>query len=684
MANSPLLPLPIKSKLADTPKGAPTFSVQLKRPNGRAVDVADPRATRAMVALMDMQAQMGGAASHWGGPSAFAELMSALHGLMFDEARAAGRPWFELFHFVNDAGHCENGLYALRANYRWGGLELNELKKFRSLESRLTGHGEAHLFPEGVLISNGPLGSGLPQAQGLALADSLAKRDRVTFCAMSDGGCMEGEAREALAAIPGFAARGKLAPFVMVISDNNTKLTGRIDQDSFSMAPTFNSLSALGWKVISLADGHDLDACLVVMEDALNMVRKNPRQPVAIHAKTIKGFGVEKTAKSASGGHGFPLKEPKELAEFLKEIYKGEYPEIFHGWASELVTSHEKSKAAKSAGVVSAAGVPSEKVQVGVAKALNAKRAKGLPVVSVTSDLPGSTGVADFHKQFPESGIDVGVAEANMISTAIGLSKMGFIPVVDTFSQFAITKGNLPLIMSALSEGPVIGILSHVGFQDAADGASHQALSYFSATAAIPHTDIHALSSSAEAEALVGQAIELFASERQSGRVPRTQLFFLGRENFPRSYLPENYSYQLGKAQVVYDHVKDSSKAVTMVASGALLGEALKAATALSDKGIGAIVINPGSVNHPDVRTLAEALARTGGRLVTAEDHQAIAGMGAVLVHSLAQAGVKMKVRSLGVRDAFGQSAYEAKDLYRLHELDSGAIAAAAHALAND
>src|SRR5690606_18999719 len=116
------------------------------------------------------------------------------------QAEEKKKQWHQLFHFVNDAGHCENGLYALKANYRLAGLSLESLQNFRSIESVLTGHGEAHLFPQGVYISNGPLGSGLPQAQGLAMAECYSLTPRVTVAAISDGGCMEGEAREALAA----------------------------------------------------------------------------------------------------------------------------------------------------------------------------------------------------------------------------------------------------------------------------------------------------------------------------------------------------------------------------------------------------------------------------------------------------------------------------------------------------
>jgi transketolase len=676
-------PLNIAVRLSPQPNHPPQFAIEMGRANGRKLHLPDPRATRAMVALMDMQAQLNGAASHWGGPSAFAELMSAVHGLMFDEADKQKKSWHELFHFVNDAGHCENGLYALRANYEMSGVNLQGLKKFRSIESALTGHGEAHLFPEGVFISNGPLGSGIPQAQGLAVAEALAGTLRTTVCAISDGGCMEGEAREALAAIPGLAHKKKLGPFLLLISDNNTKLSGRIDEDAFSMAPTFKSLSELGWKVTHLADGHDLEAAMLVIDQALQSLKADPTQPIAIHARTIKGFGVEKTMKSASGGHGFPLKEARELRGFLQEIYQSEpVPPDFLGWCEDLERGVGIRKPEASTPKI-CEGINQEKVQVGVAKALIDHRLKGFPIISVSADLPGSTGLADFQKKFPEATIDVGVAEANMISVATGLSKQGFIPIVDTFSQFGITKGNLPLIMSALTEGPVIGIFSHAGFQDAADGASHQALSYFSAVAAVPHTDCYCLTSSAEAEALVGQALVQFREARLKGRVPRSQIFFLGRENFPKRYLPEGYNYKLGAAQIVRDLTTASSaRALTIAATGACLSEALLAAEKLATKGIETVVIQPSIIQSPDVKTFATAIAKTGGRLLTVEDHQVRGGMGALLVHALLRDGVNLQsVCSLGVEDQFGRSAYQALDLYRLHGLDSATIATRAEEL---
>ena len=415
-----------------------------------------PQADRALIALMDMCAVNGGAASHWGGPAAFAEIISAIHGIMF---AVKDRPWHEAYNFVNDAGHCENGIYALRANYGFDGLTFEDLKGFRGINSKLTGHGESHLNPEGVLLSNGPLGSALPQAQGLALADKVRKNDRVTICTVSDGASMEGEAKEAFAAIPGFAAKGRLNPFVMVVSDNDTKLSGRISMDAFRMTPTFEAMGALGWNVIKVADGNHLPSVYLAIENAVKQAKDNPHAPVCVWAKTVKGFGVRSAVESASGGHGFPLANAEKFVDFVKEIYFGG-ANFLRSWPTGRRSLHsdweqkEAAKKAKAASAPAAPAVKKEKIQAGLAKGAVRAAQEGLPVYSISADVEGSTGMSFFQKSFPDRFVEVGVAEANMISTGAGFAKAGFIPIVDTFGQFGVTKGNLPLTMAAFSQAP--------------------------------------------------------------------------------------------------------------------------------------------------------------------------------------------------------------------------------------
>lgn len=649
-------PIKLKNKLAATPAGELKYSVKLKNN----ILLADPRVTRALVALMDQHATIGGAAAHWGGPAAFAEIISAVHGIMFQNKN---ENWYDRFHFVNDAGHAENGIYATRANYGFDNLTFNDLKKFRSIESKLTGHGEAHLNPEGVFISNGPLGSGLPQAQGLCMADKVAGITRTTICVLSDGAAMEGEARESFAAIPGLALKNKMNPFLLIVSDNNTKLGGRIDIDSYSMTPTFNALETLGWKLVRIADGNDLEKVYHAIETELTNAGKNPSQPIALVFKTIKGYGVKSTMESASGGHGYPLSAyDDKLPAFIQEIFNGEAPAEFINWAHDILQSKPEPKAP------STNAVKTEKVQDGFARAfINAAKA-GLPIFSLSADLQGSTGIKAFQKDFPTHFIDLGIAESNMISSAIGFSKVGFIPVVDTFAQFGITKGNLPFIMASLSEGPIIGLFSHTGFQDAADGASHQATTYFSALANIPHLTIVNCACSSEAEALMTMAIEKFADDRQKGITPNSYVFFLGRENHPVSYV-EGIKYEWMKAQIL-----STGKDVTIVAAGPMVAQALMAKELLAKDNIHATVINHAFINHVDIACLSSALKNTNGKLITVEDHQVVGGMGSIILHALHTQGINFQAKTLGIRGEFGQSAYKAEQLYARFDLSAAGI----------
>ncbi len=657
----------IKKKVLLFPqKPAPKYFVRVKSQKGFQLKLADPKINRLALALMDMQAVLGGAASHWGGPSAFAEVASALYGLAFYLADRENRPYYELFHIINDAGHAENGLYALKANYGMGDLDFSELKGFRSLKSRLTGHGEAHLFPEGVYLSNGPLASTLAQAEGLCMADKLSGLKRVTLVLMSDGALMEGEAKEALCSIPGFFQKGKMNPFVVIVSDNDTKLSGRISEDSFSMEPFFNSVEALGWECVELKKAHDLKACVDILEETLS--KKEFKKPVFIRAKTIKGYGVKQTEKASHGGHGFPLKNTEKLMEFLAEINK-DIPDEFAKWAKALIKQDQKSRALKQTvsfqKAESFSNQKEVKVQEGIGKALiHCRKELGLPVVSISADLQGSTGVLPFRKKFPELSFDMGVAEANMISVASGFSKQGFIPVVDTFTQFGVTKGALPLFMANLSLAPVIAVFSHAGFQDAADGASHQCLTYLSSS--LPMTDLYCLSSSAEAFSLITQAVKSFAEAGK--KTPRSQIFFLGRETFPASYLPEDYPYKLGKAQVVYSHLKNRrGKALTLWALGPLLREAFYAGQMLVKKGFRVITVNASIVNKPDMETLLDCLKKTDFRLLTVEDHRLTGGMASIVAHKLAR--VKTDMESMGVKSDFGRSALKSFELYKKEKL---------------
>ncbi|MBF0300921.1 MAG: transketolase, partial [Oligoflexia bacterium] len=569
--------------------------------------------------------------------------MSSIHGIMFNYKvnnkadRSINREWYEKFNFVNDAGHTENGIYALRANLGYNEMTFESLKEFRSIRSPLTGHAEARLNPQGVLMSNGPLGSGLPQAQGLSIADKIIGNDRITFCVISDAGLMEGEAKESLAVIPGLAKKNRLNPFVMVISFNNKKLSGIIDNDAYSIVPTLDSLKTLGWKLLYIEDGHNLQETYLQIEKAVELSKKKGGLlPVAIIAKTIKGYGTKKTAADITGAHAFPLKRgDKNLVEFVEEILVNSgglssYPEL-----KKMV----EDVLAEGASVVTPPLTTYftssfVKLQKGISSAIIKAAEESLPVYSVCADLQNSTGMKEFHQKFPNNFIEVGVAEANMISTAAGLSRSGFIPIVDTFTQFGVSKGKLPIIMSQLSLAPIIAVFSHAGLQDAGDGASHQATTYIAALSGIPNVDLVCCSCVKEVEAFMYQAIKRFALVQQNNKpqninkdngkhidnTNNTVIFFIGREDFPL-YHQENVDYVLGYPYEINNLMNtnvnpnnnskenaDLSADLLIVATGPMVGEALCAQKILLSKNIKARLINNPFVNHPNVEIIAKAL----------------------------------------------------------------------------
>ena len=115
-----------------------------------------------------------------------------------------------------------------------------------------------------------------------------------------------------------------------------------------------------------------------------------------------------------------------------------------------------------------------------------------------------------------------------------------------------------------------------------------------------------------------------------------------------------------------------------IVTTGSLVGEAIKASVDLEKKSVGSIVVNLNCLNRIDLSVLIPLIKKCEGRIVTVEDHQVALGMGSFLCHQLIQAGENIFMKSLGVRGEFGQSAYNAIELYQKHKMDSVSISKAA------
>ena len=362
----------------------------------------------------------------------------------------------------------------------------------------------------------------------------------------------------------------------------------------------------------------------------------------------------------------------------MAEIYGGaaNVPAELAQYAATLRTQWEAKQAAKTT-TPAVASAPKSKIQAGLAKGAIRAAKEGVPVYSVCCDVQGSTGISAFQKEFPDSFVEVGISESNMISVAAGFSKIGYIPVVDAFGQFGITKGNLPITMANLSQAPIVAIFSHIGLQDAADGASHQATTYFAAVSAIPNTVVVAPSCSEEADALMYQALTRMKAAREANKETESIIFFVGRENYPTSWSSDS-KYQWGKAAVLHKPAETFAKNVAIIICGPLVGYALKAAAELESQGIGAYVINNPFVNKVDIDTIAPIVEACKGQVITNEDHQILGGMGSMLAHALATNGTVCKMKSLGIRGEFGRSAYKVEELYKAQKMYTDDIILAA------
>ena len=310
-------------------------------------------------------------------------------------------------------------------------MTFEDLKGFRSIQSKLTGHGESHLNPEGVLLSNGPLGSALPQAQGLALADNVLKNDRVTICTVSDGASMEGEAKEAFAAIPGLAAKGLLNPSSWSFRTTTPSFPAASPKTPSACTPTFEAMSALGWNVIQVADGNDLATVYLAVERGLQQARANPRAPVCLWVKTIKGFGVKLHDGKRLRRPRFSAGQRRENRRVCQRdlFRRAKFPPNWPLGPRALRADWEKKEAAKKAKAavrpVRARGQDGKNP----GRPGQRRRARRAGGISRLFDFRRRGRVhrhaASSRKAFPDRFCEVGVAEANMISTGAGLAKAG-------------------------------------------------------------------------------------------------------------------------------------------------------------------------------------------------------------------------------------------------------------------
>jgi transketolase len=281
-------------------------------------------------------------------------------------------------------------------------------------------------------------------------------------------------------------------------------------------------------------------------------------------------------------------------------------------------------------------------------------------VVALCADLIGSLKMDDFKKNHPERFFQVGIAEANMMGMAAGLTIGGKIPFTGTFANFSTGRVYDQIRQSIAYSGKNVKICaSHAGLTLGEDGATHQILEDIGLMKMLPGMTVINTCDYNQTKAAT------LAIAEHNGPV----YLRFGRPSVP-NFTPENQTFEIGKAVQLQE-----GKDVTIVATGHLVWEALEAAKTLNEKGISADVINIHTIKPLDADTILKSVAKTGC-IITAEEHNYYGGLGESVARVLTQ-NHPAPQEFVATNDTFGESGTPAQ-LMDKYGLNAAAIVAAA------
>ena len=261
-------------------------------------------------------------------------------------------------------------------------------------------------------------------------------------------------------------------------------------------------------------------------------------------------------------------------------------------------------------------------------------------LVVLDADLAASTKTAVFQKAYPDRHIDCGIAEANMMGVAAGLSLVGKIPFVSSFAMFAAGRA-FEQVRNSIGY-PHLNVkigATHAGITVGEDGASHQCNEDIALMRTIPGMVVMCPADDVEARAAVRAAVEY------EGPV----YIRFGRAAVPVINDRPDYKFEIGKGTIVREGTD-----VTIVATGICVDSALGAAEMLAADGINAEVVNICTIKPLDEELIIQSAKKTG-KVVTVEEHSVIGGLGSAVCDCLSEK-MPTPVKKIGMYDVFGES----------------------------
>ncbi|HNW43582.1 MAG TPA: transketolase [Elusimicrobiales bacterium] len=517
--------------------------------------------------------------------------------------------WFDRDRFVLSAGHGSSLLYSMLHLYGYG-LRLEDLKKFRQLDSLTPGHPE-YGHTRGVETTTGPLGQGFANAVGLALAEKLISEklntpeftlvDHFTYVLCGDGDLMEGLSYEA-ASLAGTMKLGKL---ICLYDSNGITIEG-----STGLAFTEDvkkRFLAQDWQVIEVADGNDL----AELDSAIKKAKRTADQPSLIIAKTHIGWASPKQDKNSV--HGEPLKPEEILATkaklgwpstepfFVPEEAKARFEEqsasgekdrkrwlkLWEKYSAALPGNAELAKAMLGREIPEDLFKPADSF---FDKAVATREASGKVINLMAERMPGLTGGSadlgpstktDFIKE-PARTLHFGIREHAMGSILNGLALHGgLIPFGATFLVFSDYM-RPALRLAAIMNAPAIFVFTHDSIGVGEDGPTHQPVEHLMSLRLIPGLLV----------LRPADAWETLHAWETAVRLKRPACIALSRQKLP---LLTQYREKIaaGVARGAYLlRGPSTTPSVELIASGSEVSLLFEAAALLEKDGIAARIIS--------------------------------------------------------------------------------------------
>lgn len=287
-------------------------------------------------------------------------------------------------------------------------------------------------------------------------------------------------------------------------------------------------------------------------------------------------------------------------------------------------------------------------------------------VVALCADLTESTRAEAFAKKYPERFFELGVAEQNMATVAAGLGVTGKIPFISSYATFSPGRNWEQIRTTIAYNNANVKVAGHhAGISVGPDGATHQATEDIAIMRAMPNMKVVVPCDAVEARKATAAAAQIYGPVYL--RFQREKTPIMTTDGTP--FVP-------GKAQVFWQSKKPE---VLIIGCGGLLYNALLAARALDEDGVGSVVLNAHTIKPIDDKKIAE-LAKKIGAAVTVEEHQVNGGLGGAVAEVLAK-HAPVPIEFIGMQDVFGESGAPAELIKKYCMMPKDIVAAAKKAI---